>query len=137
MDLDQAIKIAVDAHEGQTDKAGLPYILHPLRVMLAQSDDTHRIVAVLHDVVEDSKTVGLGDILALFGEEIRAAVDSITRRPGEPYGAYCQRAAANPIGKAVKMADLADNLDPKRAAALTDSQIRKYVRARDSIASAA
>lgn len=109
-DLNTAIKIAVDAHEGQVDKAGEPYVLHPLRVMLAMDNDRDRIVAVLHDVVEDSDKIGLGDILALFGEGIWAAVDAVTRRDGETYTDFIKRASTNEIGRRVKIADLRDNL---------------------------
>lgn len=134
-DLSTAIKMAVDAHYGQVDKAGEPYILHPLRVMLAQTGDDERIVGVLHDVVEDSG-VGHGDILALFGEQIHAAVYAISRQEGEDYFDFVRRAAANPIARSVKIADLRDNLsqtrkafdDPKGAA-----RREKYLKALDML----
>lgn len=113
-DLDTAIKFAVDAHEGQTDKAGQPYILHPLRVMLAQDNELARIVGVLHDIVEDS-AVGHGDILAIFGEEVHAAVFAISRQGGEDYFDFVRRAISNPIARQVKIADLRDNMDVSRA----------------------
>jgi (p)ppGpp synthase/HD superfamily hydrolase len=109
-DLNTAIKIAIDAHAGQVDKAGEPYILHPLRVMLAMQTEIGRIVGVLHDVVEDSDLVGLGDILAFFGPEVRDAVDAVTRRHGENYAAFIERASRNPLGREVKIADLRDNV---------------------------
>lgn len=111
-DLDMAIEVAVDAHRNQYDKNGQPYILHHLRVMLSQDDDVSRIVAVLHDVVEDSTTVGGGDILALFGGSIHEAVTALTRYEGESYEDFIVRAKANPIARRVKIADIKDNLRP-------------------------
>lgn len=96
-DLSFAIAFAAEAHDGQTDKAGEPYILHPLRVMLAQTDPTARIVGVLHGAVEDSNKFGLGDILALFGEDVWSAVDAVTRREGEDYFTYVERAGSHPV----------------------------------------
>lgn len=112
--LECAIAIAAAAHSGQTDKAGQPYILHPLRVMLALQKEEERIVAVLHDVVEDTKITP--DILRSegFAEAILTAIDSVTKREGEDYQAFVLRAAANPIGRQVKPADLTDNSDSSR-----------------------
>jgi len=111
-DLNRAIEVAAEAHFSQYDKNGEPYILHPLRVMLAQNDEVSRIVGVLHDVVEDSATVGGGDILALFGGSIHEAVMALTRTDGESYEDFILRAKANPIARRVKIADIKDNLRP-------------------------
>lgn len=115
-DLVNAIAFAMQAHMGQVDKAGAPYILHPLRVMAAQNSAATRIVAVLHDVFEDSdmKPSDMifddGERLGEYtGEDILCALESLTRRPGEKYDAYLERVAANPIGRKVKIADLFDN----------------------------
>lgn len=111
-DLNRAIELANEAHWDQTDKNGEPYILHPLRVMLAQEDEVSRVVAVLHDTVEDSDTVGHGDILALFGASVHAAVFALTRQGGETYESFILRAKADPIARRVKIADIKDNLRP-------------------------
>ncbi len=132
-DLDQAIKLAIDAHAGQVDKAGQPYILHPLRVMLAMESDVERIVAVLHDTVEDSTDVGHGDILALFGTEVHDAVYALTRRTGEPYEAFIGRCAENAIARCVKLADIADNLSPARSASLSESLRQRYLAGRAAL----
>ena len=109
-ELNRAIVLAASAHSGQFDKAGMPYILHPLRVMLAMDTTPERIVAVLHDVAEDNAD-GWQDIHdAGFDQEIVSAIDSVTRRQGEDYFAYVERAGSNPIGRKVKVADLRDNL---------------------------
>lgn len=118
--LERAITIAAEAHAGATDKVGAPYILHPLRVMLRVEGNEARIAAVLHDLVEDTPWT-LEDLRAEgFSEAVVAAVDGLTRRPGEIYLDFCRRAAANRIARNVKLADLEDNLDPERIAALPE-----------------
>ena len=123
--LEKAIVLAAKAHSGQLDKAGEPYILHPLRVMLSVSSMEERIVAVLHDVVEDAQ-VTLKDIRAEgFDETIVDALDSVTKRSGESYEAFILRAAANPIGYRVKIADLEDNSNISRIAKPTERDYRR------------
>jgi (p)ppGpp synthase/HD superfamily hydrolase len=135
--LERAIAIAAEAHAGQVDKAGAPYVLHPLRMMLRVSSSEERIVAVLHDVCEDCpgwsfdrlKTEG-------FSDRILAALDSVTKREGEDYESFVRRAAADPIGRSVKLADLSDNCDLSRIAAPSErdyERIEKYRRAIDLI----
>jgi (p)ppGpp synthase/HD superfamily hydrolase len=108
-DLNNAIRIATIAHAGQTDKAGKPYILHPLRVGAAGLTEEEQIVGFLHDVVEDTGTM-LHELRMDFGNEIADAIDSVTRRENETYKEFILRAAQNPIGKAVKINDIKDNL---------------------------
>jgi len=87
------------AHRGQVDKNGKPYILHALRVMLRQEDETAQIVGVLHDVVEDT-SVTLDDLRAAgFSRQVCEAVDCLTRRPDESYEAMISRVLANPLAK--------------------------------------
>lgn len=112
--LERAISIAALAHEGQTDKGGLPYILHPLKVMLRVSLPEERIAAVLHDVVEDS-SITIADLRNEgFGEPVLSALDSLTKRSGEDYQKFIERASRDPIGRIVKLADLAENSDLSR-----------------------
>jgi (p)ppGpp synthase/HD superfamily hydrolase len=114
-DLRTAVCLAFNVHEGQKDKNGEPYILHPLRVMInAGDDDDLAIIAVLHDVVEDGDLYETANDLARhgFGSHIIAAVDALTRRNGEDYFDYIRRAAANSFARMVKRADLRDNLRP-------------------------
>jgi len=128
----RAIAIAAKAHEDQVDKGGAPYILHPLRVMFRLVTTDERITAVLHDVVEDGG-VSLSALRAEgFSETVVAAVDSVTRRPGESYEAFVLRAASNAIGRSVKLADLSDNCDLSRIAHPTPAdfeRLQKYQRA--------
>jgi (p)ppGpp synthase/HD superfamily hydrolase len=131
-DLEEAIRIAVEAHRGQRDRAGAPYILHPLRVMLRVHTDAERMAAVLHDVVEDTPWT-LDDLRARgFPPEVLDAVDALTRRPDEPYEALVERAAAHPVARRVKLADLEDNLDLRRLDRVTAADVERidrYLRA--------
>lgn len=110
--------IAIRAHEGQVDKSGHPYIGHPARVaQRVRGDDAAEIVAWLHDVVEDTE-VSLGDLRRQFPGFVVAAVDAMSKRPGEQPDDYYLRVRGNPIARAVKLADIADNMDPARSALL-------------------
>jgi (p)ppGpp synthase/HD superfamily hydrolase len=112
--LEDAIALACTAHRGQVDKNGQPYILHVLRVMMKQNDPVARIIAALHDVVEDSATT-IADLRdAGYSEEICSAVDALTRRETEAYDEMIARVAANSLARRVKLADLEDNMDQSR-----------------------
>jgi (p)ppGpp synthase/HD superfamily hydrolase len=121
----KAARIAAQAHETQTDKSGEAYILHPLRMTLRCRTDAQRIVALLHDVVEDSPMTleRLGE--EGFPPEIIAGIDGMTHRDGESYEAFVDRAAQNPLAAYVKRLDLADNMDMLRLLDLTDKDIAR------------
>ena len=113
--LDRAIQIAAKAHEGQTDKDGAPYILHPLAVMSRVDGLTAKIVAVMHDVVEDT-SVTMEDLRrAGFGRDVLEPLALVTHAKTEPYAEYVIRCKANPIARAVKLADLTENSRIERA----------------------
>lgn len=130
--LDTALTIATKAHEGQTDKAGAPYIFHPIRVANRCLTDEEKIVALLHDVIEDSET-SASDLLAKgFPHTIVDAVLSVTRNEDESYDEFIKRSRLNPIGRQVKIHDLEDNLDITRLAQVTENDIarlNKYISA--------
>ncbi len=112
--LDDAIALAVEAHRGGKDRSGQPYILHPLRVMFRCESDIERIVAILHDVVEDTGRT-FDDLRTLgYSEEVIDALDCVTKREGESYEQFVERAAVNPVARKVKIADIEDNLDLRR-----------------------
>jgi (p)ppGpp synthase/HD superfamily hydrolase len=114
--LERAIEIAAAAHAGASDKAGHPYILHPLRVLLAVESIEERMAAALHDVVEDT-TWTIEQLGAEgFSVEVLDAVAALTKRPGESRLDAAHRAAANPIALRVKLADVTDNMDLSRIA---------------------
>jgi (p)ppGpp synthase/HD superfamily hydrolase len=113
--LERAIVIAAEGHQGVLDKGGGCYILHPLRMMLSLSRLEERIVAVLHDVVEDCPGWTLERMRSEgFSDTIVNALDAVTKRKGEEYFDFVRRAASNSIGKLVKLADLKDNSDASR-----------------------
>jgi len=130
--LEKAILIAAQAHEGQTDKSGAPYILHPLRMMMRMESEAAMIAAVLHDVVEDSDWTleqlrGEG-----FSEEVLKAVDCLTNRDGESYDEFIVRVQTSIIARQVKIADLEDNMNIKRIGEMSPkdlARIEKYHRA--------
>lgn len=124
-DIEKAIVIAVQAHQGQKDKAGQPYILHPLRVMLSQKEPEAMIAAVLHDVVEDTD-VTLDQLAeAGFSKDILDDVRLLTHDQCIPYMDYIKSIAANHIARQVKLADLIDNMDLDR---IPNPQKKDYLR---------
>lgn len=123
-----ALKIAFSAHEGREDRQGEPYILHPLRVAFSVSTDEERIIAVLHDVVEDSDWTIENLKEWGFSESVVEAVDALTRRKDETYDDFIIRIMQNPLAKRVKLADLADNTDETRGP-IDAEQTAKYQRA--------
>ena len=132
--IERAIAIALEAHAGQVDKAGAPYILHPLRVMLQLDTVDERIAGVLHDVVEDSPWT-LDRLKAEgFSERALLAIDAVTRREGESYEGFVARAGLDPIGRRVKLADLEDNANLARIAAPTEKDHARLERYRRAIA---
>ncbi|MGE5414355.1 MAG: HD domain-containing protein [Syntrophomonadaceae bacterium] len=132
--LERAIAIAKEAHAGQKDKAGQPYIGHPMRVMESVGTDDERIVAVLHDVVEDSDWTLDMLLQEGFSPPIVEAVDALTKRPAEDYEKeFIPRTGRNPLARRVKLADLADNLDRTRLLEESPKNLQraeKYRRAR-------
>lgn len=128
--LEDAIALAAQAHRGQIYPSlhGEPFILHPLRVMLRMPTEDERIVAVLHDVIEDT-TCTLDDLRrAGYAERIVSALDRLTQRAGETYEAYIERVNGDPLARRVKLADLAENLANNRRIAETTSSADLYAR---------
>jgi (p)ppGpp synthase/HD superfamily hydrolase len=130
--VEDAIKLAIEKHHGQTDKAGEPYILHPLRVMAQMQTEAEQIVAVLHDVVEDSDVTletlrGMG-----YSEEVVTAIDHLSRRKNESYEQFIQRIKPHPLAVRVKLADLRDNMDIRRNATLDEKALKRFKRYRNA-----
>lgn len=130
--LERAIEIAARTHAGQVDKGGAPYILHPLRVMLRVAPGAQQIVAVLHDVVEDSEVTFEDLEREGFSAEVINGLRAVTKVEGESYEDFVARAALDPVGKAVKLADLMENSDLSRIAEPSQKdleRVAKYGRA--------
>ena len=129
---DRALKIAIKAHEGQKDKSGREYVMHPIRVAERCKDPKAKIVALLHDTIEDTYVTAEYLREQGFPEEIVEGILSVTKHEGETYEEFVRRASINPIGKEVKKADLEDNMDIRRLMEITDEDVkrlRKYLRA--------
>jgi (p)ppGpp synthase/HD superfamily hydrolase len=127
-----AVSIAKEAHKGQKDKAGADYILHPLRVADRCSDMEEKIVAVLHDVIEDTNVNENYLLEKGFPENIVNAVLAISRKKEESYEDFVKRVKLNPISRKVKIHDLEDNLDLRRLDFITEKdveRINKYLKA--------
>lgn len=138
--LNSAINIATKAHQGQFDKAGKPYILHPLRLMLRLETEPEMMVAVMHDVVEDSNITLIDLEGSGFPAEVIAAIDCLTKRDGEDYDSFIARVAKNSLARKVKIEDIKDNLDLTRLKTLSEKdlqRVQKYHRALSLLESSA
>lgn len=130
--LKKALAIATKAHEGQTDKSDVPYILHPIRVSNRCRTDEERIVAILHDTIEDTDVTPDYLLSEGFPKNIVEAVLSVTRNEGESYEDFVIRSKQNPIGRQVKIHDLEDNMDITRLHSLSEKdleRLNKYLKA--------
>lgn len=126
--LEKAIRIATTAHSGQRDKDGAPYITHPLRVVAAVEGDDAKIIAILHDVIEDT-SVTIDDLRRDgFSESLLNGVECVTHRREDPYTDYVVRCKNHPLARKVKLADLADNSRPERCILRVDRIDRDLAR---------
>ena len=123
--LENALVLAATHHAGQVDKAGQPYILHPIRMMLAVKTDEERIAAILHDTVEDTSLTFDDLEEAGFSSSVIEAVKALTKTDGESRIEAAKRAAANPVARQVKLADVADNMDLGRLPNPTESDLKR------------
>ncbi len=106
-----AIELAVDLHKGQMDKSGVPYILHPLRVMYSVNTIDEKIVAILHDTVEDTSLTAEGLTTFGFSEHIIEAVILLTKTADVTYKERTLLIKENTLARVVKIADMRDNSD--------------------------
>jgi (p)ppGpp synthase/HD superfamily hydrolase len=134
MNLERAIEIAVMAHKGAVDKGGQPYILHPLAVMMSLKTDEEKIVGVLHDVVEDTHWTFEALKQEEFSKEIIEALQSVTKSDSDSsYSDFIERAKANAIGRKVKIADLKHNMDITRIPRISNLDLERLERYRQSL----
>ena len=128
----KALRLAYEAHAGQFDKSGVPYVFHPLHLAEQMEDEESIIAALLHDVVEDT-ACSLADLRAMgFPEKALEAVALLTHDPAEPYLSYVARVKENPIARRVKLADLRHNSDLSRIGKVTErdlERVEKYAAA--------
>ena len=138
MNLQRAIEIALEAHKGALDKGGNPYILHPLRLMLQMDSEEEMIVAILHDVVEDSEKWSFDKLHKEgFSKKIINSLRSVTKEnENEDYEKFIDRSVKDKIGRKVKIADISDNLNISRLKEVTDKdilRINKYKKALEKL----
>ena len=128
----KAMKLCFQAHKDQTDKSGIPYVFHPIHLAEQMKDEDTTVVALLHDVVEDT-TYTPEDLAAMgFNDRVIAAIRLMTHDENLPYMEYVAKIKENPIAKAVKLADLAHNSDTTRldtVDAKAAARVEKYTKA--------
>ena len=124
-----ALELAVEKHKNQTDKAGNPYILHPLHVMENVNNKEGKIVAILHDIIEETYITENYLLKIGLSKRIVDAVVALTRSEDMDYQEYIKNLSSNPLAKEVKLADLEHNMDLKRLPTLEEKDLernRKY-----------
>ena len=132
----KALKLSFEAHKDQIDKSGMPYVYHPFHLAEQMKDEDTTIVALLHDVVEDTY-ITVDDIRKMgFNEEVCEALKLMTHDDNVPYIEYVKKLKSNPIAKAVKIADLAHNSDLTRLDIVDEKalmRVEKYKRAMEQL----
>lgn len=126
--LEKAISIAVNVHSGVTDKGGSPYILHPLRLMLKFSKEDEMIVAVLHDVIEDTD-IAITDFIDLgFSDSVINALQLLSKNSSETYQEYIEKISINELARKIKIEDLKDNMDLSRLSEITPKDLERIIK---------
>ncbi|HGW4265804.1 TPA: GTP pyrophosphokinase [Pseudomonas aeruginosa] len=123
--IEMALQRALSAYMGKVDKAGMPYILHPLRLMTRFTDPFEQAVSLLHDVIEDSDTTAEDLLNEGFPEIVVEVVVILSRRRGESYEDFIERICVHPLARKIKLADIEDNLNVLRLASLGESDLRR------------
>ncbi|ERI64336.1 hypothetical protein HMPREF1551_00575 [Capnocytophaga sp. oral taxon 863 str. F0517] len=134
--LEKAIQIAIEAHQGQTDRAGTSYILHLIRVMNAGQTKNEKICGILHDLVEDTPWTFEALRKEGFSEEVISALVCVTKQPNETYTHFIERIKKNSLATKVKLNDLRDNMDITRLTFITEEdtqRLNKYLKAYHSL----
>lgn len=129
----KAISFMFEKHKDQVDKAGVPYIFHPWHIAELMPDETKTIVALLHDVLEDTNTTVEDLRKEGFSEEIISTLILITYDKSENYFEYIKRVSVNEIARTVKLADLYHNTDLTRLSVVTETDILRTEKYKKSI----
>ena len=120
----KALSISRKAHKDQVDLSGKPYYLHPLYVSKRVKGKKAKIVALLHDVIEDTN-ISLSFLAKYFTKDICDAVDLLTRKPHERYDIYIYKIKENSLARAVKIEDLKHNMDITRLPYITARDLER------------
>ena len=127
---EKALEIALEAHRGQVDKSGMPYILHPIAVASKLDTLELKIIGVLHDTIEDTYITPEYLLEQGIPKNLVGVVELLSKPKGEPYMTYIERVKQDSMARQVKLADLAHNTDPRRVSVLSESQRTKYQKAK-------
>ena len=122
-----ASKIAYKAHNGQTDKAGVPYIFHPIHIAEQMDSEESCVVALLHDVIEDSD-ITLEILSKYFNDDIITALRVLTKKENDDYVMYIKRVKTNKLATKVKIKDLEHNRDLTRLDEVTDKDRKRSLK---------
>lgn len=129
----KALKLSFEAHKDQLDKSGMPYVFHPFHLAEQMTDEDTTVVALLHDVVEDTDYT-LDDLRVMgFNEKVIEAIGLMTHAEGVPYMEYVAKIKENPIAKAVKLADLTHNSDSSRLDNITEKDTARREKYKNAI----
>lgn len=121
----KALKFCFEAHKEQLDKSGMPYVFHPFHIADQMPDEDCTVVALLHDVMEDTE-YGVEDLRVLgFSEAVLTALLLMTHDDDTPYLNYVAALKSNPIARTVKLADLKHNSDLTRLSIVTDKDVQR------------
>lgn len=126
----RALALCFEAHKDQKDKSGLPYVFHPFHLAEQMEDEDTTIVALLHDVIEDTEYTIEDLQKAGFTQNVISAIALMTHDPQMPYMEYVRAIKSNPIARAVKLADLRHNSDMTRLDIITqrdEERSQKYL----------
>ena len=130
----KALKLCFEAHKEQTDKSGMPYVFHPFHLAEQMETEETTVVALLHDLVEDTNYT-IEDLTAMgFGKSITDAIALMTHAEGVNYMDYVRAIKENPIAKAVKLADLKHNSDLSRLDIIDEKALRRKEKYQKAIA---
>ena len=130
----KALKLCFEAHKDQIDKSGMPYVFHPFHLAEQMKDEVTTIVALLHDIVEDTDYT-LDDLRRMgFGDDVTDALALLTHDPSVPYMDYVEKIKENPIATAVKLADLKHNSDLSRMDVIDEWAAQRTEKYRKAIA---
>ena len=130
----KALSLCFDAHKGQVDKSGLPYVFHPFHLAMEMTDELSTVVALLHDVIEDSDYT-LQDLENMgFPPAVLEAISLMTHQEGVPYMEYVANIKTNPLARVVKMADLRHNSNIARVDNPTEKDYARVEKYRQAMA---
>lgn len=129
----KALKLCFEAHKNQLDKTGLPYVFHPFHLAEQMKDENTTIVALLHDVVEDTEYTIEAIKSFGFNDEVIEAISLLTHDEKVPYLEYVLKLKSNPIAKAVKLADLMHNSDLSRLETITERDLKRTEKYKNAI----